>query len=339
MSEMMTAKDKRDRLRALCERMKNEIMKALPANLDKERMFRTYLTAAQTENADPKRKSIFDCEPISVVGGIMRAAQFGLSLEGITGECYLIPRENFSQKKTYATFQLGYKGLRKLALRGDSELRDIYAQVVYENDFFEEKLGLEPSLVHTPMRNVNARGKIMCAYAVAVWKDDYRRFLVVDHDHIQRAMRSSGAKGDDPSPVWKDHEAPMWSKTAVRRLCDSLVLESDVSRGIGSDGTVQSQTVLTAPSSRALLIDAGFEPSELQEAEVAGALEEASDDALDQLAKEAERRAESAPVRRKPRQTRAAKEAAAAAAKENADNNAGDGDNAEENATTSEPEN
>lgn len=71
------------------------------------------------------------------------------------------------------------------------------------------------------MRNVNARGKIMCAYAVAVWKDDYRRFLVVDHDHIQRAMRSSGAKGDDPSPVWKDHEAPMWSKTAVRRLCDS----------------------------------------------------------------------------------------------------------------------
>lgn len=213
-------------LRSELLRSKKEILTALPNHLDAERMFRLYLTCAQVT---PR---LGDCVPISVVGAVMQAAQLGLSLENVLGESYLIPRRNKHMGGAYvAHFQIGYKGLRKLARQADADLRDIFAVPVFKNDIFDYELGLTPALTHKPSKQGN-RGHLICAYAVAWWKDEYKRFFVADEDVITKARESSDAfkraarDATNDSP-WHTHPEAMWQKTAIIRLCGQMTLSSD----------------------------------------------------------------------------------------------------------------
>lgn len=213
-------------LRGELLRSKSEILKALPNHLDAERMFRLYLTCAQVT---PR---LGDCLPVSVVGAVMQSAQLGLSLEGVLGEAYLIPRRNKNVGGAYvAHFQIGYKGLRKLARQADSDLRDIFAVPVFKNDVFDYELGLNPTLTHRPVKQ-GSRGHLIAAYAVAWWKDEYKRFFVADEDVITKARQSSDAfkrsarEGTNDSP-WHTHPEAMWQKTAIIRLCGQMTLSSD----------------------------------------------------------------------------------------------------------------
>lgn len=228
--EIVPAKQKMADLRTLLmsDKVSGQIMSALRGGIeDKKRMFRVYLTAMQTT---PR---ILDCEPISVIGAIMQAAQVGLSLDTVFGEAFLIPRWNKNVSATVCSFQIGYKGLCKLARTSDAGVRDIYARVVYANDRFE--YSYEPkTLIHTPHEDPESRGPLKYAYAKVIWKEDnYDRFVVVSAAEIKKAQDASDSfkKGWGP---WVDNPDAMWAKTALRRLANTLSLnaESDLSRAM-----------------------------------------------------------------------------------------------------------
>lgn len=255
-NEIQTYAQKQVAVKAALTKAQGAILSALPKHLDPERMFRVYLTACNTS------PGILDCEPISIVGAVMRAAAFGLSLETVTGEAFIIPRRNKNLGGRHAAnFQIGYKGLRKLALQGDPELRDVFAFAVYENDMFDYALGIEPTIrVHKPAPG-GARGKLVQAYAVAVWKDGYRRFEVIDSQVIALAKRYAGGTEKADSP-WNTNEEAMWRKTVLRRMCNQLALSSDVarelSRGDGIDGhDALRERAQEDPTARAVMVELG----------------------------------------------------------------------------------
>ena len=244
MTEMVPYQKKLADLRGALLRSKSEILKALPAHLDADRMFRLYLTCAQVT---PR---LADCEQISVIGAVMQAAQLGLSLETVLGEAYLIPRRNKNMGGAYvAHFQIGYKGLRKLAKVGDLQIRDIYAIPVFKNDIFDYEYGDEPKVTHKPARA--NRGEIVNAYARAIWTDGYKRSWVIGPEDVERAQKSSDSfqraarDGNDGSPWMTDPEA-MWMKTALLRLCRQLPLasESPLARAMAAEH-VDGRALLT----------------------------------------------------------------------------------------------
>jgi recombination protein RecT len=228
-NEIIPAKQKMQNLRTLLtsEKVTKQIMAALPRHIDGQRLFRVYLTAVQTT---PR---ILECDPISVVGAVIQAAQVGLSLDNVFGEGFLIPRWNKNTNGFVCGFQTGYKGLCKLARDSDKGIRDIYARVVHANDQFE--YSYEPkALRHTPCEDPDARGPIKYAYAKVIWKEDnYDRFILVTSAEIKKAQSASDSfkKGFGP---WVDNPEAMWTKTALRRLCGTLSLstESGLARAI-----------------------------------------------------------------------------------------------------------
>lgn len=298
MTEIQSYSQKQGAVKHALTKAQGAIMQALPKHMDPERMFRVYLTACNTSPL------ILDCEPISIVGAVMRAAAFGLSLETVTGEAFIIPRRNKNLGGRYAAnFQIGYKGLRKLALQGDPDLRDLFAYAVYEHDVFDYQLGMSPEIrMHKPAPS-GSRGKLVHAYAVGVWKDQYRRFEVIDQDVIDRAKRFAGGL-DKPDSPWNTNEEAMWRKTSMRRFCNQVPLSSDVARelarGDGVDGHDSlRERAAEDPRTRALLVDLGA--TSLLDAQQPVAPETESS-ALDRAAVEAERSLEpEAPRQRRRR--------------------------------------
>jgi recombination protein RecT len=220
-NELVPPKQKMANLRALLgsDGVRRQILTALPRHIDGKRMFRVYLTAVQTT---PR---ILECDSTSVIGAVIQASQLGLSLDTVFGEGFIIPRWNKNAGCNIAQFQIGYKGLRKLAFQADDTIRDIYARVVFENDVFD--MSYEPKMIrHAPSPDPTLRGKLKHAYAKVIWKEDYDRFVVLGQPEIDKAKNSSDSfkKGYGP---WIEHEEAMWAKTALRRLADTLTLSSD----------------------------------------------------------------------------------------------------------------
>ena len=56
-----------------------------------------------------------DCTPASIVRGVIRAAEYGLALDGVLGHAYLVPYAVKGVKT--AQFQIGYRGLVELMYR------------------------------------------------------------------------------------------------------------------------------------------------------------------------------------------------------------------------------
>jgi len=224
MTEVVSPKQKMANLRSLFmnEKVQAQILSALPRHIDGKRLFRVYLTAVQTT---PR---ILECDPISVIGAVIQAAQVGLSLDSVFGEGFLIPRWNKNTNSFVCSFQTGYKGLRKLAFTSDKGIRDIYARVVYENDVFE--YAYEPATLSHRPTDSEVRGPLKYAYAKVIWSSKeegtYDRFVVVGTPEINKAKSASDSAKKGYGP-WIDNTEAMWAKTALRRLCDTLTLSAD----------------------------------------------------------------------------------------------------------------
>jgi recombination protein RecT len=229
-NEIVPAEQKLASLRRLLmsDKVQKQILSALPRGMDGQRMFRVYLTAVQ------KTPKILECEPVSVIGAVMQSAQLGLSLDSVFGEGFLIPRFNKNTRGQVMQFQVGYKGMRRLALKADDTIRDIYSRVVYANDLFE--FAYEPKTLRHAPADSGGRGGLKFAYAKVIWKDGYDRFVVLGRPEIEKAQQSSDSFKQGYGP-WRDHEEAMWAKTALRRLCDTLTLhsESDLARAMAAE--------------------------------------------------------------------------------------------------------
>lgn len=192
------------------------IQSCLPRHMTPERMCRI---AVQTIS---KSRQLQRCSPQSLVAAIVEASSLGLEID-VRGQAYLVPYG------TTVTLIPGYKGLMDLAYRS-GRVANIYAETVCENDEFSFRLGLSPTLEHTP--NLENRGELRAVYAVARLKEADPVFVVLGKSEVEKVRKASKASGDGP---WKTWEEEMWKKTAIRRLCKYLPLSPEMQRAVAID--------------------------------------------------------------------------------------------------------
>jgi recombination protein RecT len=196
------------------EKVQNAIARALPRHITPERMIRVAMTAIQ------KTPKLAECDQRSLISAIVQAAELGLEPNTPLGHAYLIPYFNKNTKRTEAQLMPGYRGFMALARRS-GQVQGIYAEIVYEKDFFEITYGLNKDLIHKPALNEEDRGQMVGAYAVAKFKDGYTDFEYMDAVEIGKIRKRS--KSPDNGP-WVTDTGEMWRKTPIRRLAKRLPL-------------------------------------------------------------------------------------------------------------------
>lgn len=151
-------------------------------------------------------------DPASVYQAFIKAAQDRLLPDGREAALVI-----FGGKAQYLPM-IG--GLRKIAAEYGWTIR---TAVVYENDRFEQVLGLNPDLIHVPVRPGHDRGKPIAAYAIGFHRDGRKDFEVLDAAEIEKIKKASRASSKGP---WVDWWERMWEKSAGRRLFAKLPLGS-----------------------------------------------------------------------------------------------------------------
>lgn len=214
-------------VKTLVQDYQMEFAKALPAVMTGER-FARIATTALTRNPELQK-----CTPSSFMGSLLTAAQLGLEPNTPLGQAYLIPYHNYKTNTDECQFQIGYRGLIELAHRS-GELKDLSAHIVYENDFFEYELGLEPKLKHIPA--MKDRGNIAWVYAVYHLTSGGFGFEVMSFDDVQR-HKNAYAKA---SNVWKNNWEEMAKKTVIKKALKYAPLKSEFIKAAAEDGAVMN---------------------------------------------------------------------------------------------------
>ena len=221
------------RIDALIKAQMRGIKQAIGQTIDPESFARTALTVIKQTPA------LMECSEISLLGGLMQAAQVKLTLGPLLGQAYLVPRWNNKLGCKEASFQIGYKGLLKLAYQS-GVIQAVLANEVRENDEFDFEFGLDHKLKHKPA--MNNRGNITHFYAYAIFKDGGNMFTVMTVDDVNTIRdKHSDAKKSSFSP-WNDKAigyAEMGKKTVLRRLCKNLPLSTEVMDMVSRDETTR----------------------------------------------------------------------------------------------------
>ena len=129
-------------------------------------------------------------------------------------QLHLIPYGNSVQ------FQTDYKGEKKFVKNYSIRaIKDIYAKVVREGDFFEERiLDGQPSVDFKPLPFNN--GKIIGAFAVVLYVDGGMEYETMSTEDIN-SVRNNYSKASQ-SKAWKYSFDEMAKKTVLRRLCKHI---------------------------------------------------------------------------------------------------------------------
>lgn len=186
-------------------------------HLNPERMMRSLANAARTT---PK---LLECDPMSLLGGLMSCAAMGLEPNTPLGHAYLIPFRNNRKGITEVQLIAGYKGYADMAFRS-GRVKALHADVVYEDDeLWSYEYGTDTHLRHKPGPR---EGKMIAAYCYAKLEDG-QAFGVLPLAHIIKVRDKSqgwqsavkfGKTADNP---WSTHFDRMAAKTALRALAQA----------------------------------------------------------------------------------------------------------------------
>lgn len=240
-------KDPAANLVALIERMKPEMLRALPRHITPDRMSRIVLTAIRTT---PKLEQ---CTPSSFLACAMSLAQLGLEPNTPLGFAYLIPR-NMENKRTgrkemTCTLIIGYQGMMDLARRSGQVL-GLRAHAVRQGDEFRYSLGAAPMIHHVPSEDPEREARpITHAYAVASIRDGGEAFAVLSLAQINARRNRSMAK--DAGPWRTDFEA-MCLKTAMRALFPWIPKSAEMARAEALEVAVDTGKSVVAAADEAV---------------------------------------------------------------------------------------
>jgi len=194
---------------ALRDQIKNyegQFAAILPKHITPERMVRVALTAVT------KTPKLADCTQESVMSCLLDCSSMGIEPDG--RNAHLIPYGKS------CTLIVDYKGLVDLAMRS-GKISSIHADVVCENDIFEENLGQVEKHV---IDRKNPRGAPYAAYSRVVMKDGAVSCQVMGKDDIESIRKRSKAGNAGP---WKTDTMEMWKKTVFRRHSKWLPLSPE----------------------------------------------------------------------------------------------------------------
>lgn len=180
-------------------------------------------------------------DPLGFCGAVLAALRCGLSFDPVMGHAWLVPR------KGKVCFQIGYKGLRELALRG-GHVKALRVMLVWEGDHFVFDAE-PPRLEHTPRIWANGRNYETClgGYAIAVLADGTEDRLFMRREEIEKRRAVSASKAG-PWSTWPEEMA---LKTVLAALLRRQRLSVDDKTVLHLDA-VADREVETIPMPRAL---------------------------------------------------------------------------------------
>lgn len=174
-----------------------------------------------------------DCSMGSIINSVILSGMLGLEPNTPLGHAYLIPY------RKECTFQVGYRGLMNLAMRG-GHVRKFDPQVVYEGDEFEIEYGSNEHMIHRPKF---ASQEWLGAYSLCKLATGEMSWLYLPKATIltttPQSYRQDRAEGTRYSP-WTTSEDEMAMKTVVKRHCKRLELNVDLARASELDDQADS---------------------------------------------------------------------------------------------------
>lgn len=177
-----------------------------------------------------------DCTMGSVINSVIQSGMLGLEPNTPLGHAYLIPY------KRECTFQVGYRGLMNLAMRG-GQVRKFDPQVVYEGDEFEIEYGSNEHMVHRPRFSsqewLGAYSLCKLATGEMSWLYLPKATILGIRDNHSQSYRQDLENKTRYSP-WTTAEDEMAMKTAVKRHCKRLELNVDLARAAELDDQGES---------------------------------------------------------------------------------------------------
>lgn len=229
----------------------HQIKKALPNALSAERFTRMVLTAI-TQNPN-----LAKCTPQSFIGAMLTSAQLGLEPNTPLGQAYLIP---FKDKEFYTCqFQIGYKGYIDLVYRS-GELQTLESHIVYENDFFEFELGLNPTLKHKPA--ISNKGSAIWVYAIYRLVNGGYAFEIMSIEDIKSHAKKYSKSFNNASSPWNKDFESMAKKTVIKRLLKYAPLKAEIGTQLTND---ESTHIVTFTDDNEFIIEQNNDNEILQE--------------------------------------------------------------------------
>lgn len=219
------------KMSGMLEKMLPEIKKAVGQTMTPERFSRIALSLFNGNSA------FWEASPTSFLSALMQSAQCGLEPNTVLGEAYVIPYKNNKTGITEVNFQVGYKGILKMALN-TGEYEAVYAHEVREGDEFSYSYGLNKDLVHKPADIPST--KITHYYAVYKLKNGGFDFVVWSHERINQHARDFSKnytyKGEvNKNSVWYKNFDSMAKKTVILDVLKYAPKSVEMAKAIDSD--------------------------------------------------------------------------------------------------------
>lgn len=181
-----------------------EIQKLLPADIECDQFL---AIAINSINSHAQSQKLLSADRGSLFNAIRKSATDGLLIDG--------------RESTLVTFsgQVAYmpmvQGLVKLA-SNSGEVTKIYANVVYQNDKFRYRPGIETEPLFDPDW-FGDRGAAIGAYAVVLTKSGEPIVSVMKSNRIL-AIGQGGKNGYQYDPKKGPHFEEWWKKTAIKNV-------------------------------------------------------------------------------------------------------------------------
>lgn len=206
-SKAVVVQKKYNYVQEMFSKYKGDVANILPSHLTPERIIHLALSEFR------RNDKLHNCDPRSFVNAVFMASRIGLEI-GVLGLAHIVPYG------TECQLIPGYKGLIDLAMR-DGKVRQIYARCVYEKDEFDYISGTEERIIHKPCLE-QERGNLRLVYAVAIFHDGHALHEVMTRADVEHVRKSSKGYRPGYDTPWVTHEAEMWKKTVIRRICKTL---------------------------------------------------------------------------------------------------------------------
>lgn len=250
---------------------KQKLQQSLPPGLDVERYSRTAVNAIQMH---PQKDKFNNCDVQTLFLAVQRAATDGLLLDG--REATLIAFWDSAKNTNNIAYIPMVQGMVKVA-RNSGEIASIDAHVVYEQDDFRFRPGIDAQPIFEPDWKLapSKRGEPVLAFCVIKLKDE--TIIAPAPMHRERILQigNAGKNGRQYNPETGEHWAEWWKKTAIKNALKYAPKSSEMLSVEKADNDAQEfdfnklRDVSRKESPEAYDVNEMFKPKLVQEAEAA----------------------------------------------------------------------
>ena len=187
----------------------DEFQSALPVGMDVKRFVRTVINGISTH---AQAEQLLQADRQTLFRACTKAASDGLMLDG--KEATLTAFYSKKKQQTEVVYMPMVQGLVKLA-RNSGEIKNIISEVVYRNDKFQYRPGVDEQPMHAPDW-FGDRGEPVGAYAVVTTSGE-KIVSVLPRQRIM-AVANAGKNSYQYDPVQGQFFEEWWKKTAIKNV-------------------------------------------------------------------------------------------------------------------------